>query len=103
MVGTGLLVSVVTKSQLLAVQLALMVSYMPAMLLSGFMFPIENMPWWLRAIAAAMPARYFLTTLRGAMLKGNGALVLAPELLALGAFAAVVVALAVARFRRKLA
>jgi drug efflux transport system permease protein len=103
MLGIGLFVSVATKTQLVSVQFSGMLGYMPAMLLSGFLFPIANMPWWLRGISSAFPARYYLSALRGVMLKGNGLGVLAPQIAALGAFALAVLALAVAKFRRRLA
>ena len=103
MLGTGLIASVVAKSQLVAVQFALMVAYMPVAMLSGFMFPIENMPWWLRGISMAVPGRYYLTTLRGVLLKGNGLDVLARDVLALAVFAAATLAVALWRFRRRLA
>lgn len=102
MLGIGLFVSVATKSQLVSVQFAAMLGYMPAMLLSGFLFPIENMPWPLRAISSAFPARYYLSALRGVMLKGNGLGVLGLDVLALAAFALAVLALAVAKFQRRL-
>jgi len=103
MVGTGLLTSVVAKSQLVAVQFAMMVSYLPVAMLSGFMFPIQNMPWWLQGISMVVPGRYYLTTLRGVLLKGNGLGVLAGDVLALAVFASAMLALAVWRFRRRLA
>ena len=102
MLGTGLLTSVIAKSQLVAVQFALMVSYMPVAMLSGFMFPIQNMPAWLQWISMAVPGRYYLTTLRGVLLKGNGLHVLAGDVLALALFAAAMLAFAVLRFRRRL-
>ncbi len=102
MLGTGLLTSVLAKSQLVAVQFALMVSYMPVAMLSGFMFPIQNMPWWLRGISMVVPGRYYLTTLRGVLLKGNGLDVLGGDVLALTVFAAAMLMLAVWRFRRRL-
>ena len=103
MLGTGLTASIMAKSQLVAVQFAMLVSYMPVAMLSGFMFPIENMPWWLQGISMAVPGRYYLTTLRGVLLKGNGFEVLARDVVALAAFAAATLALAVWRFRRRLA
>jgi ABC-2 type transport system permease protein len=102
MLGTGLLASIVAKSQLVAVQFAMLFSYMPVAMLSGFMFPIENMPWWLQAISMAVPGRYYVTTLRGVLLKGNGLGVLAHDIVALAIFAAAVLSLAVWRFRRRL-
>jgi ABC-2 type transport system permease protein len=103
MLGTGLTASIMAKSQLVAVQFAMLVSYMPVAMLSGFMFPIENMPWWLRGISMAVPGRYYLTTLRGVLLKGNGLDVLARDVLALAFFAVATLALALWRFRRRLA
>lgn len=103
MLGTGLIASVIGgKSQLVAVQFALVLSYMPVAMLSGFMFPIDNMPWWLQGLSLAVPGRYYLTALRGVLLKGNGLRVLAGDVVALAIFAAVVVALAVRRFHRRL-
>ena len=102
MLGTGLTASIIAKSQLVAVQFAMLVSYMPVAMLSGFMFPIENMPWWLQGISMAVPGRYYLTTLRGVLLKGNGLDVLARDLFALAAFAVGTLALALWRFRRRL-
>lgn len=102
MLGTGLTASIIAKSQLVAVQFAMLISYMPVAMLSGFMFPIENMPWWLRGISMAVPGRYYLTTLRGVLLKGNGLDVLARDVLALAFFAVATLALALWRFRRRL-
>jgi ABC-2 type transport system permease protein len=103
MLGSGLIASVIAKSQLVAVQFALMVSYMPVAMISGFMFPIANMPKWLQAVSMVVPGRYYLTTLRGVLLKGNGLDVLAGDVTALGGFAAAFLAIAVWRFRRRLA
>jgi ABC-2 type transport system permease protein len=71
-------------------------------LLGGFLFPIANMPWPLRALSTAVPGRYYIVALRGVFLKGNGIAVLAPQILALLGFAVAVLAVAVARFRRRL-
>jgi ABC-2 type transport system permease protein len=103
MLGMGLLTSVITKSQLVAVEFALVLSFMPVTMLSGFMFPIQNMPSWLQWISMAVPGRYYLTTLRGVLLKGNGLDVLAGDVIALAIFAATTLAFAVWRFRRRLA
>lgn len=101
--GIGLLVSVTTKNQMLAVQFALVAAYMPVAMLSGFLFPIANMPWWLRAASTAVPGRYFLTMLRDVLLKGSGLFAVGPQLAALGVFAVLILALAVSRFKRRLA
>ena len=102
MLGQGLLISVVTRSQQLATLLGVMTSMLPTLLLSGFLFPIENMPLWLRVISHAIPGRYFIVALRGILLKGNGFDVLWPELLALAVFAMAMIAFSTGRFRRRL-
>lgn len=102
MLGIGLYVSVATQKQLVSVQFTLMISMLPTTLLSGFLFPIANMPWPLRALSAVLPGRYYITALRGVFLKGNGLAQLLPELAALAVFATLAIALAVARFRRRL-
>ena len=103
MLGLGLLVSVATKSQLLSSQFSIMIAMLPTTLLGGFLFPIANMPWPLRAISRLVPGRYYIVTLRGIFLKGNGLVVLAPQIAALAAFALIVVVVAVRRFERRLA
>ena len=103
MLMQGLLISVVTRSQMLASQIAAISTLLPALLLSGFMFPIENMPVVLRAIATVLPARYFVHALRAIMLRGNGLAVIAPDVLAMALFFAVLLVIATARFRRTIA
>jgi len=97
----GVLISTLAETQQVAFQLALLTSYLPTLMLSGFIFPISSMPAVLRAITYAVPARYFLTVLRGVLLKGAGAAVFWQELAALGVFAAMVLALASLRLRRE--
>lgn len=101
-VGQGLLISVLTRNQQLATQVAAITALLPTVLLSGFIFPIENMPWPLQALSTIVPARYFISALRGIMLKGNGLAEMWPQLGALLAFALVMLAAANARFRRRL-
>jgi ABC-2 type transport system permease protein len=103
MLGSGLIASVIAKSQLVAVQFALMAAFMPVAMISGFMFPIANMPKWLQAISMAIPGRYYLTTLRGVLLKGNGIDLIARDVITLAGFAAAFLVIAVWRFRRRLA
>jgi ABC-2 type transport system permease protein len=78
-------------------------TFLPALLLSGFVFPIENMPAILRWISTAMPARYLVRALRAVLLRGNGLDVVGRDLLALGLFFVVLLVLATARFRRRIA
>jgi ABC-2 type transport system permease protein len=103
MLGQGLLISVVAKNQLVATQAGALSALLPSLLLSGMVFPIENMPPPLQALSRVIPARYLVEGLRGILLKGNGPAVLWPELLALAAFAVVILAIATARFQRRLA
>jgi ABC-2 type transport system permease protein len=102
MLGQGLLISVVTRNQVVATQVATMTSVLPSMLLSGFIFPIENLPLPLRLISRLVPARYFVSTLRGVLLRGNGLDVLWPQLVAMTLFAALMLTVATRRFQRRL-
>jgi len=103
MLGQGLLVSVLAKNQTVATQAGVMSSLLPSLLLSGMIFPIENMPLPLQALSRIVPARYLVHGLRGVLLKGNGLAVLWPDLLAQLLFAVAIIALATRRFQRRLA
>jgi ABC-2 type transport system permease protein len=98
--GLGLLISSVTTSQQVAFQTAAFATMLPALLLSGFVFPIRSMPVVVQAITYVVPARYFVTALRGIVLKGVGAAVLWKELAALVAFATVTLLVATLRLRK---
>ena len=99
--GLGLLISSVAETQQVAFQAALLVSFLPTLMLSGFIFPIASMPAFLQVVTYAVPARYFLIALRGIVLKGAGVQAFSGELLALTAFAGIVMALASIRLRRQ--
>ncbi|HEX9894143.1 MAG TPA: ABC transporter permease [Gemmatimonadales bacterium] len=103
MLSFGILISSALKSQLLATQIALMATYLPTFLLSGFIFAIANMPLVLRALSYLVPARYFVVVTRGIFLKDVGLGVLWPQVLGLVIYAAVAFALAVRAFRKELA
>jgi len=98
----GLLISIVGKSQFASSQFAMIATLLPAFLLSGFVFPIENMPFVLRIITHAIPARYFVTILRGLYLKGVGLSVLWGEALFLMVFGGAVFAIAIRKFSKKI-
>ncbi|MCM2265416.1 MAG: ABC transporter permease [Desulfuromonadales bacterium] len=98
----GMLISIVGKSQFVSSQFAMMATLLPAFLLSGFVFPIENMPGVLQMLTHIIPARYFVTILRGLYLKGVGPAVLWSEALLLALFGAVFLALAVRKFKKKI-
>jgi ABC-2 type transport system permease protein len=103
MLGQGLFISVVTKNQLVATQAGALSSLLPSLLLSGMLFPIENMPWALQALSRLIPARYFVHAMRAILLKGSGLSQLWPDLLALLIFAVAILGVATARFQRRIA
>jgi ABC-2 type transport system permease protein len=103
MLGQGLVISVLTKNQMVATQVATMSSMLPSMLLSGFVFPIENMPAPLQWLSRLVPARYYVAGLRGVLLRGNGLAELWPEALLLALFSAAMLTIATARFSRSIA
>lgn len=102
-VGMGLLVSTVTKSQVVAVLLAIVLTLMPSFLFSGFLFPIASMPAFFRFYTYLFPARYFNEIARGIALKGLGLPNLWPDALLLFAYAVTVLGFASLRFKKKIA
>jgi len=98
----GMMLSAVLKSQQLAMMVAFITTMLPSLILSGFIFPLENMPGWLQAISYIVPARYYIVITRGLFLKGVGIETLWPELLAMVIFAFVLIAVSSSRFRRTL-
>ena len=70
--GLGLLISSTTKSQLVANQTAILITYLPSLLLSDFVFPVINMPWILQKVTRLVPATYFIDILNGLFLRGLG-------------------------------
>jgi len=100
--GLGLFISAVAKSQLLATQVSMLVTFLPAFLLSGFMFAINVMPAPLQAVTFLVPARYFLVVTRGIFLKGVGVEVLRIQGWLMIGFAVIGIALAVRAFRKDL-
>jgi ABC-2 type transport system permease protein len=99
--GFGLLISTIADTQALAFQVGLLTSLLPAMLLSGFIFPIRTMPAVLRAITNLVPARHFLVVLRGIILKGAGLEPYLEQLALLAIFAVVTLGLASLRMSRR--
>ena len=98
----GLTLSIVMKSQTLASQAAIMAGFLPTLLLSGFVFAIENMPGPLQILTYIVPGRYFISILRGIYLKGIGLEVLWTDALFLAIYALVMIAIANRKFRFKL-
>lgn len=101
--GFGMFLSALLKSQVLATQVAMVATYLPALLLSGFIFAIANMPPFLQGLTYVFPARYYVTVTQAVFLKGVGWAVLWQETLALAALALVAVSLTVAVFRKRIA
>jgi len=101
--GQGLMISVITKNQMVATQIAAVSSMLPAVLLSGFILPIENMPRPLQILSNILPARHFMHAVRGIMLRDVAAADLARDALALVLFAVVVLGISTARFKRTIA
>jgi ABC-2 type transport system permease protein len=99
----GIFLSAAFRSQLLAYQMGMLTSFLPAFMLSGFIYSIENMPLVIRAITVVVPARYFVTTLKSVFLKGAGFRILWFEILFLTVFAAGVFFLATRKLKAKIA
>jgi ABC-2 type transport system permease protein len=99
--ATGLLISTVADTQQVAFQLAMLLSFLPTLILSGFIFPIASMPRVLQLITLLVPARYFLVALRGIVLKGIAVPDIVPPLVALTVYAVAMLLLASARLARQ--
>jgi ABC-2 type transport system permease protein len=98
----GFYVSVIAKSQLAASQIALLSTFLPAFLLSGFLFPIEQMPAVLQWITRILPPRYYVSVLKKIFLKGTPTALLYADLVPLAVFALVLTLLATASFHKRL-
>lgn len=99
----GIYISIAAKSQLMASQMAILTSFLPTFMLSGFTYEIFNMPKWVQNITYLVPARYFIVILRGIYLKGVGIDVLWMNVAALCIFSFVAVRLAIVKFKKKVA
>ena len=99
--GIGLFISTILRTQQQAL-MATMFFFMPALLLSGFMFPIDNMPEGFQYLTYLNPLRYFLIIIRGVFLKGSGFDVLWPQMAALLFLGLIIITLSSLRFRKRL-
>jgi ABC-2 type transport system permease protein len=99
----GMVISIVAKNQLLANQAAMVLTFLPSLLLSGFVYAISNMPLPIRLITYLVPARYFVALLKGIYLKGVGLAILGGEATLLALFAAGMLALANLKLQKRLA
>jgi ABC-2 type transport system permease protein len=98
----GFLISVVAKNQLAASQMALLATFLPAFLLSGFLYAIEQMPLILQWITRVLPARYYVSVLKKIFLKGSPTALLYADIVPLAAFTVVLALLATHSFHKRL-
>jgi ABC-2 type transport system permease protein len=99
----GIFLSASTKNQLMAYQLGMLTSFLPAFLLSGFIFAIDNMPVVIQVVTYVFPSRYFITILKGLFLKGVELHVLWVEVVLLTVYAVVLFLAATRKLKRKIA
>lgn len=98
----GLLISTLVNTQIAALLGSVMGLMLPAVLLSGLMFPIENMPWPLQAIAQVIPAKWFIVAVKNVMIKGLGIESIFPELAVLSIMAVVLIVMSLKKFKIRL-
>ena len=98
--GVGLFLSLISKTQQLAMMLAFLITFLPAFLLSGFIFPIESMPILLQMISYLVPAKYFLNIIHATFLKGAGYNVLWANFVALFLFSMFFIVMSITRFKK---
>ena len=100
--GQGLLISAVAKNQYIAAQIAVVTGFLPALLLSGFLFEIDSMPAPIRALTYIIPARYFVSSLQTVFLAGDVWHLLLPNALAMLAIGALFFAISLAKTHKSL-
>ncbi len=98
----GMLISIVTKSQLLSSQVSMLATFLPSFLLSGFIFTIANMPQAIQIVTYIVPARYFIVILKDIYLKGVGLEIIGIQVILLIAYGVVMVSLARLKLKKKL-
>jgi ABC-2 type transport system permease protein len=98
----GLLISNLTNSQQNAMLISMMGMMLPTMILTGFMFPLENMPWIFQVISHVVPSRYYYIIMKAVMLKGLGFKYVWKESLILGTMALFLLSIALKRFKIRL-
>lgn len=100
--GLGILVSTATKVQVFSVQVAMVLTYLPSFILSGFVFPIQNMPLPLQMLTHIIPARYLIVIVKGIALKGVGVIMLRTQILFLLIFTMIVLLICVKKLKLRL-
>jgi ABC-2 type transport system permease protein len=101
--GQGLFISTITRTQQVAFQLAILSTFLPTFILSGFIFPVRNMPHVIQAFTTLIPARFFLSALRGIVLKGAGLHAIWQDLLYLAGFAILTLGVSTLRMKASVA
>lgn len=99
--GIGLVISVMTKAQFMATQVALLVSFLPSIMLSGFLFDLRSMPSWVQWIAGVLPFKHYLVALKTLFLAGNLWPVILPQTGAMAVFMVLFLGLALRIIRKK--
>ena len=98
----GLLISIMTRSQLLASQLAMVMTFLPSFLLSGFMYSIANMPLPIQGLTYLVPSRFFVAILKTIYLKGAGMAIIKYEAGVLVLFAVLLITVANVKLKKRL-
>lgn len=98
----GVLISIVASSQMVAMLISAIGMLMPAILLSGLMFPVENMPLLLRGLAQVVPVKWYIQAARTIMIQGGGWVAIAKELVVMGGMALLLLLLSLFRFNKRL-
>jgi len=101
--GLGILISAATKMQVLSVQFAMAITYLPSIILSGFIFPIQNMPLLLQGVTYLVPAKYLIVIIKGIALKGIGVTMLWTQILFLLIFTVIVLFICSKKLKLQLA
>jgi ABC-2 type transport system permease protein len=99
--GAGLFISTISRTQQQAMMSTFLI-FQPFFMLSGFAFPIRNMPDWVQWLTYLDPVRYFVEIVRGIFLRGSGVSVLWPQMVALAVFGTAILSLSAIRFRKRL-
>jgi ABC-2 type transport system permease protein len=100
--GFGVFISTLASTQQVGWTISFLTTLLPSFILSGFIFPIEGMPWGIRLFTYLVPVRYYIVILRGIILKGVGAESLSPEILSLAVFAVFMIVVSSRRVARRL-
>jgi ABC-2 type transport system permease protein len=98
----GIFISTITLTQQMAMLLSMFALMLPTILLSGFIFPIENMPLWLQYLSNLMPPRWFVVIIRGIMIRGIGLEYLWKETLILAGMTLIFILLSIKKFKLRL-